>query len=272
MRLSNPLRRSYRPARLPDKASSAAELRARTDAFGTWMYRFDLGQGVQTTLHGEYLDEMHRSRWAMILPELQRAFGSRWGSVRALDVACNEGWFAFEIAKLGARETVGFDARDLNIEKARFVQAQLQTPGLSFRTMNLFDVDPRREAPFDLALCLGLMYHLEDPMGAIRKLRSLTRELCVIETEVARPTTVTIDRGPRDGLLTTGDAFVFLPEPEYQWNPLASVTGAAIVPTLSALEAMLRLVGFNDIRRIEPVAGAPERYASGDRVVLLARL
>jgi tRNA (mo5U34)-methyltransferase len=257
---------------LPAKATSAEQLGDMLPEYGTWMYRFDLGHGVQTALHSEYLDGMHQSRWAMIQPELERTFAGRWDRTRALDIACNEGWFAFEVAKLGAAETIGFDARDINIRKAHFVQAQLETPRLTFRTQNLFDVDARREGPFDLVLCLGLIYHLEDPMGAVRKLRSLTRELCVIETEVARPANITIDRGPGDGLLTTEDAFVFMPEPEYQWNPLSSVTGAAIVPTLSALKSMLTLVGFKEIAQAAPPDGSAERYSAGDRVVLFARL
>lgn len=256
---------------LPPKAQSVEELRERTAAYGTWMYRFDLGNGVSTTSHHEYLDDNHRSRWAMIEPELRATFDGRWPSVRALDIACNEGWWSVQAAKLGAGEVIGFDAREFCIERAEFVQAQLGLENVEFRVGNIHKLDLRQYGQFDVVFCLGLIYHLEDPMGAIRQLRALTRELCVIETEVARPTTITIDRGPADGLLTTDEAFVFMPEPEYKWNPLASVTGAAVVPTLAALKAMLTLAGFTDIRQAEPPGDAAERYTTGDRVVLFAR-
>jgi tRNA (mo5U34)-methyltransferase len=250
---------------------SPDELRARAEEYGPWVYRFDLGHGVETPLHNDYLERIHHTRWRMIRPRLEEAFGGRWDATRALDVACNEGWFSLHVAKLGAAETVGIDARESNIEKARFVQEALGVPGLSFRAQDLFEVDPDGEGSFDLVLCLGLLYHLEDPMGAVRRLRALTRGLCVIETEVARPATIEIDRGPSQGTLTTEAAFGFAPEPDALWNPLSSVTGAAIVPTLAALESMLEVAGFGEVERGEPDADAEAPFTRGDRVVLFAR-
>jgi tRNA (mo5U34)-methyltransferase len=258
----------------PDaRARSAEELRALVAAHGTWMYRFDLGHGVQTPLHDEYLDEVHRTRWRMLLPELRRRFDGRWGDVRVLDSACNEGWFAFEVAKLGAREVVGFDAREANIDKARLVKAQLEVDAVSFRVDDIFNVSPDRYGTFDLVLCLGLMYHLEDPMGALRRLRSVATGALVIDTEVARAgTTIEVERGPNVGVVATPDAFAVIAEPQFRWNPLNSVTGLSFVPNLSALTTMLRHAGFSDVALVAPGPDAESRYASGDRVIVVAHV
>lgn len=274
--LKNLLRRSAehgeRPA-LPPKARSAEELQALIANLGTWMYRFDLGYGVQTALHDEYLDVVHRTRWQMILPELKRRFDGRWSAIRALDSACNEGWFAFEVAKLGAKEIVGFDAREVNIRKAQLVQAQIGAENISFHVDDIFNVSPERYGEFELVLCLGLMYHLENPMGALRRLRAVTREMLVIDTEVARAgSTVDIERGPVVGVVTTDELFAVVAEPEFKWNPLNSVTGISFVPNLNALKRMLLHAGFGDVTIVPPPPGSEERYATGDRVILLARV
>jgi len=267
------LRRSSEPGQsLPPKARSEQELRALLANIGTWMYRFDLGYGVQTKLHDEYLDSIHRTRWEMVLPELKRTFDGRWGDVRALDCACNEGWFSFEVAKLGARSVLGFDARQVNIQKAQLVQSQTGTPNVSFQVENIFDVTPERHGMFDLVLCLGLMYHLEDPMGALRRLRAVTREICVIDTEVARSGVIEIERGPNVGVVAAEEAIAVIAEPEFKWNPLNSVTGISLVPNLAALKVMLLHAGFRDITLAEAPRESADRYVSGDRVILFARV
>jgi hypothetical protein len=38
--------------------------------------------------------------------------------------------------------------------------------------------------PYDLCLCLGLLYHLENPVLSLRKISSITGEVCIIETQV----------------------------------------------------------------------------------------
>ena len=265
--------RERRAALPPSKARSAEELRTLIGDLGTWMYRFDLGHGVTTKLHDEYLDSIHRTRWQMILPELERTFDGRWGTIRALDAACNEGWFGFEVAKLGARAVIGFDARRENVRKANIVRAQTDARNVSVRVDSIFDISPSRYGTFELVLCLGLLYHLEDPMGALRRLRSVSTGLCVIDTEVARPgPPISVERGPQDGVVTTDEAIAVIAEPHFQRNPLASITGISFVPNLPALKAMLRHAGFRDVVVADPFPGAASRYAEGDRVILFARV
>jgi SAM-dependent methyltransferase len=253
------------------KARSAEELRAQLEPLGGWMYRFDLGYGIETAIYDEYLDQIHRTRWSMIRPKLERQFAARWPAIRALDAACNEGWFAIETARLGAGEVVGFDAREINIQKAEFARVQLGCDNVRFRVDNIFNIRPDAYGTFDLVLCLGLMYHLEDPMGALRRLRSVTRELCVIDTEVVRPgSSATIDRGPSDGELATGDIVAVIAEPEFRWNPLSSVTGISLVPNLHALQVMLKHAGFTSLEVAAAPPDAAHPYAKGDRVIIFA--
>lgn len=254
-------------ARTPD------ELRERVARLGTWMYRFDLGGGVYTTLHDEYLEDIHRTRAAMIFPEIDRTFEGRWAETTCLDGGCNEGYFAFEVAKRGAKAVVGFDAREINIEKAEFVRSVLGIRSVSFRVDDVLRVTPERYGSFDLTLCLGLLYHLEDPMGALRHLRAVTKELCVIDTEVVRPGAhATLDRGPKDGVVQTQDVIAVIAEPAWQWNPLLSVTGVSLVPSTSALLTLLKHAGFRDVTQVQPSDESNERYRNFDRAIFFARV
>ena len=257
----------------PAKANSADEINARLDVLGReWMYAFDFGHGVSLPAYNEYLAESHAVRWRMIEPELQREFGACWHDTRVLDVACNEGWWSAQVAGLGAKHVVGFDARIANINRAQFMKTQRDLANVEFRVDDITRVDTAAYGAFDLTLCLGLLYHLEDPMGALRKLRALTHGLLVIETEVARPGSITIDRGPVDGTVTTEHLLAVVPEPYYEHNLLASVTGLSIVPTLATLEYMLTLAGFRDMAIVQPIADGTVRHQAGDRVVMLARV
>jgi hypothetical protein len=48
----------------------------------------------------------------------------------------------------------------------------------------VYDLAPDRLGTFDVVLILGLIYHVEDPIGALRHARALTRGLVVIESQL----------------------------------------------------------------------------------------
>lgn len=52
---------------------------------------------------------------------------------------------------------------------------------------DLQDTDPAALGAFDVVLYLGVLYHMEDPLGALRRLRAVTGELAVIECETVHP-------------------------------------------------------------------------------------
>ena len=250
---------------------AAQELRRRLEPFGTWMYRFDLGEGVATPLHQEWLMEVHETRSRMIFPELDRRFGNRWREVRCLDAGCNEGYFGFLVADRGAQSVLGVDARESNIQKAEFVKERLGFGNISFRIDDVMTLGPERDGTFHLTLALGLLYHLEDPMRALRSLRAVTEELCVIDTQVLRAGPgVTTACGTKDQVVETEDVLGVIEEPEWEWNPLASVTGVSLVPNKPALMTMLRHAGFAEVRQIMPYQNCYEQYASFDRIVVFA--
>jgi len=53
---------------------------------------------------------------------------------------------------------------------------------VEFRRMTIEALNPDRVGRFEIALCFGLLYHLENPVAAMKRLASVTTETMVVET------------------------------------------------------------------------------------------
>ena len=89
-------------------------------------------------------------------------FGSDLSGLRVLDLACMEGKSAFEFAKRGA-EAVGIEVRDHHLNKARAVASALGMDNLKFYTDDVRNVTPEKYGHFDIVVCSGIVYHLDEP-------------------------------------------------------------------------------------------------------------
>lgn len=269
-RLLRPVQRLARPIR---RMARREDLRSELERFGTWTYPFRLAENIVTPLHAEWLAESHETRIRMIFPRLDEIYEGRWSEVTCLDIACNEGFFALEIGRRGTKEVVGFDARSVNIEKAEFVRRHYGCENVKFYVEDISNLTPERFGTFDVTLCLGLLYHLENPMDALRRIRAVTRELCVIDTQVLRKSSpATTAWITEENLIETEDVIGIIEEQDAIWNPVASVTGMSLVVNRSALLTMLRHAGFREVEQVTPYPGCFQPYATQDRVILFARV
>ena len=152
-----------------------------------WFYPFRLASGAVTPTYvtGE-VAKIHDTRAAMLDAAVRAHFPSGAAGRTAIDLACHEGWFAQQVAALGF-DVLGVDARMRHVDDATLAAEACGATGVRFRTADVHTLDPARDGRFDLVLCLGLIYHLENPVGALRTARALTphRRQCVIETQLA---------------------------------------------------------------------------------------
>ncbi len=138
----------------------------------------------------------------------------------ALDVGCGFGYFSGYLAELGLRVTA-FDARPENV-----AEASRRNPNVTFHTYDAEDRAVLSLGTYDLLLCSGLLYHLENPFLAVRNLASLTDKILIIETVVAP---------------SKSQVAVLITEAR---GPGMSLTGLALVPSESWLLMCLYRSGF----------------------------
>jgi SAM-dependent methyltransferase len=95
----------------------------------------------------------------------------------ALDVGCGVGDFSVFLRDFGFQVSA-LDGRKDNVDEAR-----RRVGNVCFYQSNAEDEALPRLGSFDLVLCVGLLYHLENPFRAIRNLFSLTRKVLVVESK-----------------------------------------------------------------------------------------
>lgn len=94
-----------------------------------------------------------------------------------LDMGCGPGWFAERMSASGL-DVLGVDARVQLV-----IEARRRAPKASFEVFD-FDHDNLDEAPEprDAVLAFGLLYHLENPLRALRAMRAGARRALFLET------------------------------------------------------------------------------------------
>jgi SAM-dependent methyltransferase len=106
--------------------------------------------------------------------------------MRVLDLGCLEGLYAVEFALRGA-EVVGIEGRETNLVKANFAKETLGLDRLSFALDDARKLSKEKYGEFDVALCLGLLYHLDAPdvFEFVERVAEVTRRVCIIDTHVS---------------------------------------------------------------------------------------
>jgi SAM-dependent methyltransferase len=132
-------------------------------------------------LSGEFIFDQEHSRrivgarQAVLRPILQD-LRAKLKIESAADVGCGVGYFSGFLHELGFKVTA-FDGRSENVEEAR-----RRYPQIEFRHFNVEDEAIVQLGSYDVVLCVGLLYHLENPLRALRNISAMTREFLFIES------------------------------------------------------------------------------------------
>lgn len=258
--------RGTTPHAVAPRTPEARALHDRVAAVPFWFHSLDLGMGVVTP--GLKTAEVHqRELDSFRLPDL------RGRSV--LDIGAWDGFYSFAAERLGAARVVALDYHVWGLDRdakhrykaeCRARGVTQQHPG-SVPELWRFDALPgkrgfdlahaalrsRVEAvvrdvatldaasvgQFDVVLYLGVLYHMEHPLDSLRRVRAVTREVAVIETEA-----VAI-RGHEDRPLC---------EFFHPGRPLADDPTNFWVPNAAALVGLCEAAGF---RRVQVLTPAP---------------
>ena len=151
------------------------------------------------------------------------------GLSNAVDAGCGVGFFSRTLLECGLN-VCGFDGRAENVSEAR-----RRFPQVPFERGDIEERGILQLGRFDFVLCFGLLYHLENPLLAIRNLRGLT-EKCLLLESMCLP-------GEKPSMLLRAE-----PRQEDQ-----SLTEVACYPSEVSLVKMLYRSGFSVVYRVMPL-------------------
>ncbi len=162
-----------------DPGTSAGDIASQVAAL-PWYHSIDLPGGITTpgiVRNSRVVPRLH-------LPE-------SYAGKSVLDIGAWDGYYCFDAVRRGARDVLAADSFSWDGRgwgrKASFEFAR-RTLGLE-ATVRDQNIDPTELSPeaiggtFDIVLLLGVLYHLEDPIGVLRRAASCCDELLVLETE-----------------------------------------------------------------------------------------
>jgi tRNA (mo5U34)-methyltransferase len=225
------------PALLTD-----ADVRAMVAGYTRWYHRIEVRPGIITP----GINDSPQNLQMLDLPE-------DCSGMRVLDIGARDGFFSFELERRGA-DVLAVDY--MPAERTGFpIAARLLGSRVEFRQANVYHLSPAEIGTFDLVLFLGLLYHLPDPIRALRIIRSLCTRRMYLETLVIDDT-MSMPDGSRVPLAQIDPRLAAVPL--MQFFPGASCGGDPTNywgPNVPCVEAMLAETEF----RVERVARVTTR-------------
>jgi tRNA (mo5U34)-methyltransferase len=142
------------------------EIRRRLAEVPVWRHRINIG-GVVTPGTENTAEQWRRLR----LP-------ADMSGIRVLDIGCSDGYYAFECERRGAADVLAIDDESSMLAAAGIngfrVAAELLGSSVRYEARDVEELDPAVDGPFDLVLFLNVLYHLPNPVRALRAIASVT--------------------------------------------------------------------------------------------------
>jgi tRNA (mo5U34)-methyltransferase len=256
----------YRMATLPDPVTPE-DLRERAIRDG-WCHEIDLGQGVISPGGMRSREQIAREFQLFGLGDLK--------GTSLLDIGGVDGGYAFRAEAAGAAPVAVLDHYLWATDAARYgeihreciakgvvppaphesdawhpdtlpgrwrfdLARQVLHSGAEAIVLDFMDCDLSDVGQWDVVLYLGVLYHIADPVRALRRVAAVTRHTAIIETEAM------VLRGRRLPL------WCFFPDGE-----LNNDRSNWWVPNIGALMGLVGAAGF---RKAEVLAGEPDLRA-----------
>lgn len=220
---------------------SSDQIREGIAKFPHWNWHWDLGPGNVVWPCDRREVATQQLRVDHVFQSLTGIFGGAdqpLNGLRVLDIGCNEGLFSFAAKRLGASSVLGIEPRQDKVDQARFIGSALGVGGVEFRRMSIMDLSPELGF-FDVVLLVGVLYHLDQPLEALRRVRKVTKKVLVVETQ----------------LLDFNFPLIALKEEGVEIVTNAFDSSMVQIPSERALRMMLAYAGFSSVARIPQPQG-----------------
>lgn len=181
----------------------------------------------------------------------------------ALDLACHQGYFTFELEKY-FNSVTGVDRFEQSIKEAKLISSEVSNGNSKFIHSTVEDFNQ----PAELVLCFGVLYHVENPISFLRKISSLSQKYCIIETQIIAPSCPHIEDGTYKS--TRQSVGTFALTTDYPEEDLGGQTDLAMVPDINSVLYMLDYLGFKNIELYKPSDTDYEQFKRNQRVIIYA--
>jgi len=251
------------------------QTREGLERLGPFHHRVELPYGLSTHDESQKRRSIELTRVSSLVdhafPPLLRAVGGSLAGKRVLDVACNCGGFSVAATEHGCESVVGVDIVDHYIEQANFIKDAAGLDNAEFKVLDVNDISESTVGMFDVTLCFGLMYHLENPVLSMKRIASVTKEHMLIDTAVL-PT-------PKGNPKFTSRPLWMMNFPTVAGDDKHHTTSGwraderpiQFAPTVNAVIELMKNLGFSKVDKIEPTNPDIEtRYYKGRRASFLA--
>jgi tRNA (mo5U34)-methyltransferase len=201
-----------------------ADVRQELEQLGPWYHTIELENGLTTP---------GRSRVSAKFDQFADQLPADLTGQRVLDLGCNAGGIAVQLARRGAR-VVGVEASGTYYRQACWVRDRLGLD-IEYHNTTVYDIG-RLPGTFDIVMFLGLFYHLRYPQLMLDLIATKCDGIMLMNTPVVQSPAGVMELRLPEGL----DRVTQTAEPRYNWW----------FPSPSALARMLSVAGFTDIRKI----------------------
>lgn len=154
---------------------------------------------------------------------------------RVLEPGSLEGAMTVDLAKR-AREVVGLEGRQENVERAEFLKGLFAAENVAFHVTDLEEDRLSSYGEFDAVFCCGLLYHLAHPRAFVKRAAAVAPNL-YLDTQYAQPDWELTERDGLRGWVRTEDL----------QDPQSGLSGTAFWPTLDELYRLLSESGYGTI-------------------------
>jgi tRNA (mo5U34)-methyltransferase len=170
----------------PGKSNVAWEsdaLRETLHQLGPWEYYFEFAHGLTTRISSTFNDQtilFHRYRSKLITETIVELLGESLSKTEVIDLACHCGAFSLDIASRGAAKVTGIELREQNLRQAAFLRDYYEVQNVTYQQGDVTSLEMSLQA--DVVMCLGLLYHVVDPVGLLEQCARMTRHILVVDT------------------------------------------------------------------------------------------
>jgi len=232
-----------------------------------WFYKFTLPSGATTrTYVSDDILKIHDTRLEMMFSVLDPFLGSSWPETTCIDLSSHQGFFAYHLAQK-CRHVLGLDFQPEHIESANLIRSVYGLANCEFREANVATLGGDEIEPADVVTMFGLLYHLEDPIGGLRKARRWTKRALVVETQTTiLDLTGKVDTGSYLWSTEMHGIFGICSDAK---GPDGAATDIVLIPSPKGLLWIMNQLGFYRVEVVAPPPDAYEQHASGKRMMVV---